>query len=57
MMTLISVAGRNHVIEASSDLRHWLPVRTNLMSGAELPIVVQDSPASSNRFYRAQSLP
>jgi hypothetical protein len=51
-------AGRTNVIEASSDLRAWTPISTNVMPNTVCPICpyisVRDSSSTnlSSRFYR-----
>jgi subtilisin-like proprotein convertase family protein len=52
-MKLISLPGRNHAIEVSTDLRSWTRVSTNMMDGTEMPVVVPGSNQFKQRFYRA----
>jgi hypothetical protein len=48
-LELIGDTGKTYVIEASADLRTWLPVSTNTMSD----VLIKLSPAEPLRFYRA----
>jgi hypothetical protein len=50
---LTGPTGRSVVIEASTDLVSWLPVRTNTFTRA-LNFSDPQSGAYSNRFYRAR---
>jgi subtilisin-like proprotein convertase family protein len=56
-MKLISLSGRTHAIEASTDLRSWIRVGTNTMEGTEMSVVVPSSSQLKQRFYRAVVLP
>jgi hypothetical protein len=50
-------AGKSHVVEASSDLKSWQPVGTNLWSSGKF-IYTDPVPATNKmRFYRAFALP
>jgi hypothetical protein len=41
-------------IEASTDLRNWIPVCTNVVTDGALHFVDPDTPPSSMRFYRVE---
>jgi hypothetical protein len=47
-------AGQTLVIEASSDLRNWVPLSTNTLKGVTLEFDDPDSGSLSSRFYRAR---
>jgi hypothetical protein len=44
-------------VEASTDLQHWLPLCTNVVTDGALHFVDPDSPPLGARFYRAQPVP
>jgi hypothetical protein len=50
-------SGSNVVIQASTDLRTWIPLQTNLLGSG--PLYFSDSQSTTNvqRFYRALLLP
>jgi hypothetical protein len=50
-------SGASVVIQASTDLQTWIPLRTNLLGGDLLYFSDAQSPASVHRFYRAQLSP
>jgi uncharacterized repeat protein (TIGR03803 family) len=50
---LAGPAGSNIVIEASTNLRTWIPLQTNLFGSGPLHFSDPQSPANSPRFYRA----
>jgi hypothetical protein len=55
--TLTGQAGKPHVVEVSSDLRNWNPVRTNLWASGKF-VYTDPVPATNKmRFYRAFALP
>jgi hypothetical protein len=55
--SLTGRAGKSHVVEASSDLKSWQPVGTNLWSSGKF-IYTDPVPATNKmRFYRAFALP
>ena len=55
--TLTGWAGKSHIVEASSDLKSWKPVGTNLWSSGKF-IYTDPAPATNKmRFYRAFTLP
>jgi hypothetical protein len=56
-MTLLSVPGRNYRIEASSNLRQWSPISTNLANGTMMLVLLPEAATSGNRFYRAVTIP
>ena len=43
-------AGSNVVIQASADLKTWIPLLTNLLAGG--PLYFSDVPTNLHRFYR-----
>jgi len=53
--TLFGRAGQSAVIEGSTDLRHWIPIQTNVVAGNGL-IQFTDPNASQfpHRFYRGR---
>jgi hypothetical protein len=54
---LAGQTGKSHVVEASSDLKNWKPVGSNLWSSGKF--IFTDPVAATNkmRFYRAFALP
>lgn len=46
--------GSNIVIEASSDLVHWAPISTNILTGGVVSYIDTAAKANPSRFYRAQ---
>ena len=56
-MILQSQAGRTHIIEASPDLRSWLPQSTNIMVGTNMAIVFPAANVQPNRFFRVLRCP
>jgi hypothetical protein len=46
--------GSNLVIQASSDMQHWAPVYTNVMTGGSLTYTDAVARTVSGRFYRAK---
>jgi hypothetical protein len=58
MMTaqLSGVSGQTYVIEASTDLTHWLPLSTNIADALGIISLVDSNAAAyPSRFYRAYS--
>jgi hypothetical protein len=49
-------AGSNVVIQASTDLQTWIPLRTSLLGGGPLYFSDPQSTTNTQRFYRAQFL-
>ena len=45
--------GSNVVIEASSDLKTWVPISTNVVAGGIVSYIDAAAKAHSSRFYRA----
>jgi hypothetical protein len=45
--------GATVVLQASSDLKNWIPVQTNAVSGTSLPITYPINPALGDTFLRA----
>jgi len=52
-MRLSGVAGRTHVVEASSDLEVWTPIATNSVGSDTFLFVDPQSSNFAHRFYRA----
>jgi len=52
-MRLSGVAGRTHMVEASSDLEVWTPIATNNVSTDTFIVVDPQSSNFPQRFYRA----
>jgi hypothetical protein len=52
-LRLTGESGRSYVIEASSDLRSWTPMRTNTITGGSVDILDPDTAGYGCRFYRA----
>jgi DNA-binding beta-propeller fold protein YncE len=50
-------SGSTVVIQASTDLRTWIPLQTNLLGSGPLYFSDPQSPNNVQRFYRAQLLP
>jgi uncharacterized repeat protein (TIGR03803 family) len=49
---LAGPSGSNVIIEASTDLRTWIPLQTNLFGSGPLSFSDPQSPANRQRFYR-----
>jgi hypothetical protein len=47
--------GSNVVIQASADLKTWIPLQTNLLGNG--PLYFSDAPTNHQRFYRIVLLP
>ena len=47
-----SVAGRNYVVEASTNLFNWTPIWTNHGTGGEPPFWDPEAGDHARRFYR-----
>jgi len=50
-------SGSNVVIQASTDLKTWIPLQTNLLGSGPFYFSDAQSPANHTRFYRAQLSP
>jgi hypothetical protein len=50
---LTGVAGQTFVIQATTNFSNWVPVLTNVNSGAVFDLIITDSAVSPYRFYRA----
>jgi hypothetical protein len=50
-------SGSNVVIQASTDLKTWIPLQTNLLGSGLLYFSDTRSPANVQRFYRVQLSP
>jgi hypothetical protein len=50
-------SGSNVVIEASTNLRAWIPLQTNLLGSGLLHFSDSQSSTNRQRFYRAHLLP
>ena len=48
--------GYRYVIEYSGDLRDWLPLQTNVLSGSRLEIRDPGVGGAPKRFYRARDV-
>jgi hypothetical protein len=46
--------GSNVVIEASSDLQHWAPISTNVITGGVVSYIDAAAKSNPRRFYRAK---
>jgi len=44
-------------LEASTDLRHWIPLCTNVVTDGALHFIAPDAPPLDTRFYRAAPEP
>jgi hypothetical protein len=53
-LTVAGVSGNKYVVEASTDLTHWVPVQTNT---APFTFVDPDAGQFSRRLYRTVSVP
>jgi hypothetical protein len=54
---LTGPAGKSHVVEASSDLKTWRPIGTNLWTTGKF-VFTDPAPATNkSRFYRSYALP
>src|SRR5581483_2406756 len=51
-LTVSAAPGSVCVLESSADLEHWMPVNTNVSSGATLIFTDVTATKSSERFYR-----
>jgi hypothetical protein len=56
-VTLAGAAGKSHVVEASSDLKRWQPMGTNLWPSGKFTYVDPIQATNRMRFYRAFALP
>jgi hypothetical protein len=45
------------VIQASTDLKTWVPLQTNLLGSSPVYFSDTNAPASIHRFYRTQLSP
>ncbi len=54
---VIGPSGSNVVIQASTDLRTWVPLQTNLLGSGPLYFSDPQSTTNVQRFYRAQLSP
>lgn len=53
----VSPSDRPTVVQASTDLRTWISIRTNAASASATTITDLQSPNFPRRFYRVQTLP
>jgi hypothetical protein len=44
--------GRTVVIQGSTDLQHWIPIATNMLSSRPIPFSDSQNTALPERFYR-----
>jgi hypothetical protein len=49
--------GHCYRIEASTNMVHWVPICTNVITGGAVHFVDPDAPEFPNRFYRVISEP
>ena len=54
---VVGPSGASVVIQASTDLHTWIPLQTNLLGSGPIYFSDTQSPAKSQRFYRAQLSP
>ena len=47
-------AGETVVLEASSDLRHWTPIQTNVVIGSTVSFTNAINPVIQSQFFRAR---
>ena len=47
-------AGETVVVEASSDLKNWMPIQTNTVSGSTLALTNAINPALPGQYFRAR---
>jgi uncharacterized delta-60 repeat protein len=55
-LTLSTLTGRSYSVEASTDLRTWMPLTTNTATGFVTPLNDPDAAHSDRRFYRAREV-
>jgi hypothetical protein len=51
--TVSGFPGQTIVVEASTDLAQWIPIRTNIMAGTAFSFVDTSSASFPQRYYRA----
>ena len=56
LLALAAEPARFHVIEASADLKTWLPLSTNVTYGGSILFTDPTAPSAAHRFYRSRSL-
>ena len=56
-MTLNALPRMTHVIEASADLTHWIPISTNTPGTSAVMLIEPRSDSEAYRFYRAVRCP
>lgn len=57
-LTAVGVtAGRTNLVQASSDLRHWMSIRTNVVSTNTFSVTDYTATNFTARFYRLVQLP
>ena len=54
---MTGLSGLNVVIQASTDLKTWMPLQTNLLGSGPLYFSDPQSTTNAQRFYRAQLSP
>jgi hypothetical protein len=50
-------SGSNVVIQASTDLKTWIPLQTNQLGSGPFHFSDPQSSTNTRRFYRAEYLP
>jgi hypothetical protein len=53
----VSPSAQQTVVQASTDLRNWVSIRTNAASASATTVTDSQSASFPRRFYRVQSLP
>jgi hypothetical protein len=56
-LRLVATPDMAFAIEASSNVLHWLPLRTNIATGGTFDYVDDGTVGLSRRFYRARWVP
>jgi hypothetical protein len=56
-MTLTGLAGRNYLIQASTDLTNWVSVANVVLTNSNVQVSDPAAPSFSKRFYRAVTSP
>jgi hypothetical protein len=52
-----SLPGRTYIIEASTDLLHWIPISTNVVAGSVLTFTAAAATNFAHRIYRVRAVP
>ncbi len=56
-MVIDGVTGKTYVVQASTDLITWTPIKTNVPPSTPFTVIDANAPGISRRFYRAVLLP